>query len=144
MSEVPQNAFIVTSGTYADCAIRGVFWDESSAQRYAGVLRDSRERDVEVCDFPARGAGFIVGRNLSLMTILCASTGDVVETYERTHVRDAADADGQLQTIAPPFYMNHGRPVTYQVLTIADVRLSDQARAQHEDRVSTVQREVRG
>ncbi|MEV5319117.1 hypothetical protein AB0K92_15930 [Streptomyces sp. NPDC052687] len=136
-----RNAYVVTSGEYSDYRIRGVFFDEPSARRYADSLRDS---DIEVEEYPARGPEFVPGRDISLWTHIDAQTGDVKREWSSISDRDATSHDGQCSTNVYTTGMTLGTALHYTVHTTADVTQEERARKAHAERVAKKRAEVMG
>ncbi len=134
-------AYVVTTGEYSDYRIRGVFFDETSARRYADGLRDS---GVEVEAYPARGPGFVPGRDVSLWTRIDAQTGDIEREWSSVSDRDATEYDGQCSTRVMTSSMTLGTVLTYTVYTMADVTQEERARKSHAEHVAKKRAEVMG
>ncbi|MYR43112.1 hypothetical protein [Streptomyces sp. SID5910] len=134
-------AYVVTTGEYSDYRIRGVFFDEASARRYADGLSDS---DVEVEEYPARGPEFVAGRDIFIWTRVDARTGDVMREWSSVSVRDAGDHDGQCSTRVYSSSMTIGQVLEYTVSTIADVTQEERARKSHAEHVAKKRAEVMG
>lgn len=139
--EQTPTAYVVTAGEYSDYRIKGVFFDETAARRYADSLRDS---DVEVEEYPARGPEFVPGRDISLWTQIDARTGDINREWSSVGNRDAKELDGQCSTNVYTTSMAMGRPLTYTVHTDADVTQEERAHKSHAERVAKKRAEVMG
>lgn len=140
MSE-QQTAYVVTSGEYSDYRIRGVFFNEVTARRYADGLRDS---DVEVQEYPAHGPEFVQGKDIILWTTVDACTGAIESERSSMSDRDATESDGQCSTRVFTTGMALGRPHTYTIRTEADMAQEERARKSHAERVAKVRAEVMG
>lgn len=140
MSEEP-TAYVVTAGEYSDYRIKGVFFDETAARRYADGLSDW---DVEVEAYPARGPEFVAGRDVHIGTRIDAKTGEVLREYSSFSARDAKEHDGQCATRVYSSSRSYGEVLEYTVSTIADVTQEERARKSHAERVAKTRAEVMG
>ncbi|MYW28217.1 hypothetical protein [Streptomyces sp. SID2119] len=134
-------AYVVTAGEYSDYRIKGVFFDEDSARRYADSLSDS---DVEVEAYPARGPEFVAGRDIHIGTRVDAKTGEILREYSSANARDAKEQDGQCATHIYSSSRNYGEVLEYTVSTTADVTQEERARKSHSERVAKLRAEVMG
>lgn len=134
-------AYVVTAGEYSDYRIKGVFFDETAARRYADGLRDS---DVEVEEYPARGPEFVPGRDIHIWTRIDARTGDVEREWSSVSARDAWEHDGQCSTRVYSSSHSYGEVLEYTVSTVADATQEERARKSHAERVAKTRAEVMG
>jgi hypothetical protein len=134
-------AYVVTAGEYSDYRIKGVFFDETAARRYADGLSDC---DVEVEEYPARGPEFVAGQNIHIGTRIDAITGEIEREYSSISARDAKEHDGQCSTHIYTSSMARGSALAYTVSTTADVVHEERARKSHAEHVAKKRAEVMG
>ncbi|GAA0641584.1 hypothetical protein GCM10009548_02270 [Streptomyces malaysiensis subsp. malaysiensis] len=138
-----QTVYVVTSGSYSDYRIRGVFLDELRARKYVDELRGSSS-DVRVEEHPARGPEFVAGRDLWLWTRIDARTGDIKREWSSESARDASEHDGQCSTQVYSSSLATGRVYEFTVTTRADFTHAERARKSHAERVAKKRAEVMG